>query len=84
MNRFNNKKLEGGVPHATWADLRHFTITTTNGTRWAATGTSLANVAENFFGHALGLEIESITLDRLFTHEEEEELRKEKIEMMSW
>ena len=61
-----------------------FIVTTSNGTRWAATGTSLANVRENFFGSKIGLGIESIALGRLFTHEEEEELREEKIEMMSW
>ena len=61
-----------------------FIVTTSNGTRWAATGTSLANVRENFFGNKIGLGIESIVLGRLFTHEEEEELREEKIEMMSW
>ena len=61
------------------ANQTHFTITTTNGTRWAATGTSLANARENFFGSKIGLEIESITLGRLFTHEEEAELKREKL-----
>jgi len=64
------------------SNKQNFTITTTNGTRWAATGTSLANARENFFGSKIGLEIESITLGRLFTHEEEAELKREKIKEM--
>jgi hypothetical protein len=55
-----------------------FIVTTTNGTRWAATGTSFANVRDMYFGSKIGLEIESITLGRLFTHEEEAELKREK------
>ena len=57
-----------------------FIVTTANGTRWGATGTSAANVRENFFGSKIGLEIESIEEGKLFTDEESEQLRKEKIE----
>lgn len=59
---------------------QHFIITTTSGTRWGAVGTSLADVRKSFFGNKIGLEIESITLGRLFSHEEEEELRRDKLE----
>tara|TARA_B110001454_G_scaffold211160_1_gene226486 strand:- start:1596 stop:1808 length:213 start_codon:yes stop_codon:yes gene_type:complete len=57
-----------------------FIVTTANGTRWSATGTSAANVRENFFGSKIGLAIESIEKGKLFTDEESEQLRKEKIE----
>ena len=59
-----------------------FIVTTTNGTRWAETGASYGEVRRKFFGKKVGLRIASVELGRLFTHEEEEELRKEKIEMM--
>ena len=59
---------------------KDFIVTTTNGTRWGATGSSAANVRENFFGGRIGLEIESIEEGKLFTDEESEQLRKEKIE----
>jgi hypothetical protein len=62
------------------SNKQNFIITTTNGTRWAATGTSPANVRENFFGSSIGLGIESIREGKLFTNEESEQLRKEKIE----
>jgi hypothetical protein len=45
----------------------HFTITTTNGTRWSATGTSAANALTNFFGNSIGLKIEKIEKRRLFS-----------------
>ena len=61
-------------------DEKHFTVTTSNGTRWAATGASFADVRNNFFGNKIGLEITSVEAGRLFTHEEEEELRREKDE----
>ena len=64
-------------------DKKDFIVTTTNGTRWAATGTSLANVRENFFGSRIGLEIANVEAGSLFTHEESEQLRREKIEEMS-
>ena len=64
------------------SNKQDFIVTTTNGTRWGATGTSTANVRENFFGSKIGLEIESIEKGKLFTDEESEELRREKIEMM--
>ena len=59
-------------------DMKDFIVTTTNGTRWAATGTSIDAVFRQYFGSKIGLEIESITLGRLFTHEEEAELKREK------
>jgi hypothetical protein len=61
-----------------------FIVTTTNGTRWAETGASFGEVRRKFFGKKVGMKIASVELGRLFTHEEEEELREEKIEMMSW
>ena len=57
-----------------------FIVTTTSGTRWAAIGTSLADVRENFFGSRIGLEIANVEAGSLFTHEESEQLRKEKLE----
>ena len=59
---------------------QHFIITTTNGTRWGAIGTSLADVRKSFFGNKIGLEIESITLGKLLTDEQSEELRRDKLE----
>ena len=58
---------------------KDFIVTTSNGTRWAATGASFADVRNNFFGTKIGLKIQAIALGRLFTHEEEEELKEEKI-----
>ena len=55
-----------------------FIVTTANGTRWGATGTSTANVRENFFGSKIGLAIESIVKGKLFSDEEEEQLDREK------
>jgi len=57
---------------------KDFIVTTSNGTRWAATGASFADVRNNFFGTKIGLKIQAIALGRLFTHEEEEDLRREK------
>ena len=59
-----------------------FIVTTTNGTRWGATAASFAQVRLEFFGKHFGsgMEIESITRGKLFTDEEREQLRKEKIE----
>ena len=56
--------------------------TTTNGTRWGATAASFAQVRLEFFGKHFGsgMEIESITRGKLFTDEESEELRREKLE----
>ena len=59
-----------------------FIVTTTNGTRWAETGVSFGQVRRQFFGKKVGMKIEKIERGRLFTHEEEEELRREKIEEM--
>ena len=61
-------------------DEKDFIVTTSNGTRWAATGASFADVRNNFFGTKIGLKIQAIALGRLFTHEEEAELKREKDE----
>jgi len=58
-------------------DKKDFIVTTTNGTRWAATGTSLANVRENFLTGIYG-NIANVEAGSLFTHEEEAELKREK------
>ena len=57
-----------------------FIVTTTNGTRWGATAASFAQVRREFFGKHFGkgMEIESIKRGKLFTDEEEEDLRREK------
>ena len=59
-----------------------FIVTTTNGTRWGTTAASFGQVRLEFFGKHFGsgMEIESITRGKLFTDEESEQLRKEKIE----
>ena len=57
-----------------------FIVTTTNGTRWAETGVSFGQVRRQFFGKKVGLKIEKIERGRLFTHEEEAELKREKDE----
>jgi len=59
-----------------------FIVTTTNGTRWAETGASFGEVRRKFFGKKVGMKIASVELGRLFTHEEEAELKREKIEEM--
>ena len=64
-------------------EKRHWTIVTVKGTRWAAQGDSEQDVRDNFFGECLGIEIAEVLPVRLFTFEEEQELRKEKIELMS-
>ena len=60
-----------------------FIVTTTNGTRWGTTAASFAQVRREFFGRSFGkgwagMEIESIERGRLFTHEEEADLKREK------
>jgi predicted transcriptional regulator len=57
-----------------------FIVTTTNGTRWSATGASFAQIRREFFGKFFGsgMEIATIERGRLFTHEEEAELKREK------
>ena len=57
-----------------------FIETPTNGTRWGATAASFAQVRREFFGKHFGkgMEIESIKRGKLFTDEEEEDLRREK------
>mgnify|MGYP003654970831 CR=1 FL=1 len=64
-------------------EKKHWTIVTVNGTHWAAEGTSEQEVRDNFFGESLGVEIEEVQPVRLFTHEEEQQLRTEKLEEMS-
>jgi len=54
----------------------HFIITTKRGTRWAATGASFAQVRREFF--LRGRTIQSIERGRLFSEEEEAELKREK------
>ena len=56
---------------------KDFIVTTTNGTRWGATGTSAANVRENFHTGIFG-NIANVKAGSLFTHEEEAELKREK------
>jgi predicted transcriptional regulator len=55
-----------------------FIVTTTNGTRWAETGASFGEVRRKFFGKQIGLKIANVERGRLFTHEEEAELKREK------
>ena len=68
MNKENNKQ--------------DFIVTTTNGTRWGATAASFGQVRREFFSKnfGTGMEIESIKRGKLFSDEESEQLRKEKIE----
>ena len=61
-------------------DIKDFIVTTSNGTRWAAVGSSFEDVRNNFFGTEIGMKIEAVALGRLFTHEEEAELKREKDE----
>ena len=58
-----------------------FIVTTTNGTRWGTTAASFAQVRREFFGKnfVTGVEIQSIERGKLFSDEESEQLRKEKI-----
>ena len=62
-----------------------FIVTTTNGTRWATTAASFAQVRLQFFGKHFGsgMEIAAIERGRLLTHEEEAELKREKDEWRS-
>ena len=66
-------------------DNQDFIVTTTNGTRWATTAASFAQVRLEFFGKHFGsgMEIATIERGRLLTHEEEAELKREKIKEMS-
>ena len=64
-------------------EKKHWTIVTTKGTRWATQGDNEQDVRDNFFGHCMGIEIAEVQPVRLFTFEEEQELRREKIESMS-
>ena len=66
-------------------ETTHFIVTTNNGTRWAETAVSFGQVRRNFFGKHFGsgMTIAKIEKGRLFTPEEEEEMRQEKIREMS-
>jgi hypothetical protein len=64
-------------------ETTHFIVTTTNGTRWGAEGASFAQVRREFFGKHIGLKIDKIERGRLFTPEEEEEMKREKDEWRS-
>ena len=61
-------------------EKKHWTIVTANGTRWAAQGDSEQDVRDNFFGECLGIEIAEVQPVRLFTYDEEQQLRREKLE----
>ena len=52
---------------------------------WAKPTASISSASNcnGFFGECLGIEIAEVQPVRLFTFEEEQELRKEKIELMS-
>jgi len=63
-------------------EKRHWTIVTVKGTRWAAQGNNEQEVRDDFFGRFFGVEIAEVQPVRLFTFEEEQELRREKIEDM--
>jgi hypothetical protein len=58
-------------------DKKDFIVTTTSGTRWGVTGTSLANVRENFDTGIFG-DIADVKAGSLFSREEEAELKREK------
>ena len=55
-----------------------FIVTTTNGTKWAETGTSMSEVRRKFWGKKVGMTIANIKRARLFTREEEAEIDREK------
>ena len=61
-------------------EKKHWTIVTAKGTRWAAQGHSEREVRDNFFGECFGIEIAEVQPVRLFTHDEEQQLRREKLE----
>ena len=68
------------VPMKDIKETTDFIVTTTNGTRWGTTAASFAQVRLEFFGKHFGsgMEIEKIERGRLFTHEEEADLKREK------
>ena len=55
-----------------------FIVTTEGGTRHAETGASMGEVRRKFWGKKIGLKIAKIERGRLFTHEEEREMDREK------
>jgi len=66
-------------------ETTHFIVTTNNGTRWAETAVSFGQVRRNFFGKHFGsgMTIAKIEKGRLFTPEEEEEMKRDKDEWRS-
>jgi hypothetical protein len=61
-------------------EKKHWTIVTVKGTRWAAQGNDEQTVRDNFFGGCFGIKIAEVLPVRLFTFEEEQQLRREKLE----
>ena len=57
-----------------------FIVTTTSGTRWSVKANSVADAWKNFFGASIGMTIAKVEKGSLFTHEESEQLRREKLE----
>ena len=61
-------------------EKKHWTIVTVKGTRWAAQGNDEQTVRDNFFGGCFGIKMAEVLPVRLFTFEEEQQLRREKLE----
>jgi hypothetical protein len=61
-------------------EKKHWTIVTVKGTRWAAQGNNEQTVRDNFFGGCFGIKIAEVLPVRLFTFEEEQQLRREELE----
>ena len=61
-------------------EKKHWTIVTVKGTRWAAQGNDEQTVRDNFFGGCFGIKIAEVLPVRLFTFEEEQQLRREELE----
>jgi hypothetical protein len=55
-----------------------FIVTTSNGTMWAETGSSMGEVRRKFWGKKIGLKIAKIEKGKLFTDDEEAEISREK------
>jgi hypothetical protein len=58
--------------------MNHFIITTASGTRWASLATTAAAARRDFFGSKSGMIVTSVERGRLLTHDEEEQLSREK------
>jgi len=61
-------------------EKKHWTIVTVKGTRWAAQGNNEQEVRNGFFGGCFGIKIAEVLPVRLFTFEEGQQLRREKLE----